>query len=211
MLFTVAGSSCSGKTTLARACADLERLAVHDFDEVGVPAGADLRWRHEALEGWVRRALAYQDEGVDLLLTGQSPLGEVLATPSAVRLDGIAACLLDVADGERLRRLNERDPGRWDEATTQRFIGWAAWHRGHARDPRYRPEVLTDGGWDQMRWARWADWHAGDPRWLVPTVDTTDRSITDAAAELRHWIETVRQAPTSDWTAPLGRPGRAAV
>jgi hypothetical protein len=84
VLFTVAGSSCSGKTTLARACADLGRLAVHDFDEVGVPSWADVRWRHKALEEWVRRGLAYQDEGVDLLLTGQSPLGEVLACPSAI-------------------------------------------------------------------------------------------------------------------------------
>jgi hypothetical protein len=159
-----------------------------------VPSWADVRWRHKALEEWIRRGLVYQDEGVDLLLTGQSPLGEVLATPSAVRLDGIAACLLDVADRERLRRLEERDPTRWDEVTKQRFIGWATWHRGHARDPRYRPEVITHGGWDEMQWARWADWRAGDPRWVVRTIDTTDRSIGDATEELRHWIEDARAA-----------------
>lgn len=44
------------------------------------------------------------------VLAGQSPLGEVLACPSAPALDGLAVCLMDVEDGERLRRLDARDP-----------------------------------------------------------------------------------------------------
>ncbi|WP_187645635.1 hypothetical protein [Streptomyces sp. TRM49041] len=43
MLIKLTGSSCSGKTTLAYAVADrLRQLAVHDFDELGVPEGAHL-------------------------------------------------------------------------------------------------------------------------------------------------------------------------
>lgn len=39
MLLKLTGSSCSGKSTLAFAVADrLQQVAVHDFDEVGVPA-----------------------------------------------------------------------------------------------------------------------------------------------------------------------------
>jgi uridine kinase len=84
MLFKLTGSSCSGKTTLAYATASrLRHIVVHDFDELGVPAGADPHWRHHMTEMWVRRALEYQERGIDLLLTGQSPLGEVLAVPSA--------------------------------------------------------------------------------------------------------------------------------
>ncbi len=165
MLFTIAGSSCSGKTTAARACVDLRGVVVHDFDEIGVPASADIRWRHQALETWVQRVLSYKDSGLDVLLTGQSPLGEILATPSAIHLEGIAACLLDVADDERLRRLHERDPGRWSEEIQQAFIGWARWHRGHAADPGHRPEVLENGGWEGMHWVRWRGWTGGDPRW----------------------------------------------
>ena len=71
----------------------------------------------------------------DVVLTGQSPLGEVLACPSATELDGIAACLVDVDDEVRRRRLEERDPGKWNLDAQRSFIGWARWHRGHARDP----------------------------------------------------------------------------
>ncbi|RDI16757.1 hypothetical protein [Lentzea flaviverrucosa] len=113
MLLKLTGSSCSGKTTLARSVGDrLGRLAVHDFDEVGVPEGADRRWRQRTTEMWVRRALEHQDRGVDLLLTGQSPLGEVLAAPSAPLLDGIAVCLVDVSDEVRRSRLTARDASR---------------------------------------------------------------------------------------------------
>lgn len=135
MFLTVAGSSCSGKTTVARACAEMNGLVVHDFDEIGVPAGADTAWRQRSLENWIRRALRYQADGLDVLLTGQSPLGEVLACPSAIELNGIAACLLDVDDQVRWRRLEDRGPGRWDEEDKRSFIGWARWHRGHAAEP----------------------------------------------------------------------------
>jgi len=86
VLFTIAGSSCSGKTTAARACARLGGLVVHDFDEIGVPSTADVRWRQRSLERWLRRVLGYQNDGLDVVLLGQSPLGEVLASPSATHL-----------------------------------------------------------------------------------------------------------------------------
>jgi hypothetical protein len=207
MLLTLVGSICSGKTTLARACTDIDRLAVHDFDEVGVPGDADRAWRHRTTEEWIRRAINYQDRGLDVLLTGQSPLGEVLACPSAPRLDAIAACLLDVADGERLRRLHNRDPGVWDPEAKRAFIGWARWHRGHAADPRWRQEVITAGGWNQMQWARWTGWARHDPRWHTAVIDTTGRSVDQAAADVGHWIADVRRkqaegrlALTPGWT-----------
>lgn len=188
MLYSVAGSSCSGKSTAARACAGLDRLAVHDFDEIGVPSAADMRWRHESLEWWLGRVLDYQARGIDTLLTGQSPLGEILAAPSAVHLDGLSTCLLDVADDERLARLRRRDPGRWSPEAEHAFVGWARWHRGHAADPRHRPEVLTEGGWSGMVWERWSGWERGDPRWTVPIIDTTGRAPAETAADLAAWI-----------------------
>jgi hypothetical protein len=192
MLLSVAGSNCSGKSTAARACAGLDRLAVHDFDEIGVPPGADKRWRQRCLEAWLRRVLDYQERGVDTLLTSQSPLGEVLAAPSATRLDGVAACLLDVADEERLSRLRRRDPGRWSPQAEQAFVGWARWHRAHAADPGHLPEVLIDDGWPDMAWHRWSGWERGDPRWTVTVIDTTARTPDETAAALTAWVRSVR-------------------
>jgi hypothetical protein len=99
-----------GKTTAARACVGLGGVVVHDFDEIGAPSTADVGSRQHGMERWLRRVLDYQQAGLDVLLLGQSPLGEVLASPSAICRDGIAACLLDVAGDERLRRLERRDP-----------------------------------------------------------------------------------------------------
>jgi hypothetical protein len=192
MLLTVAGSSCSGKSTTAWACAEIEGLVVHDFDEIGVPEDADIRWRQRSMEKWIQRVLRYQARGVDVLLTGQSPLGEVLACPSATELDGIAACLLDVDDQVRWHRIEERDPGRWSRDAKRSFIGWARWHRGHARDPRHLPEVITDAGYEQMRWARWSDWTSADHRWAVRVIDTTDRAVEQSASEIRQWIADAR-------------------
>jgi hypothetical protein len=104
VFLTIAGSSCSGKTTAIRGCTQIEGLVVHDFDEIGVPAGADVIWRQRSLAEWNQRALRCQADGLDVLLTGQSPLGEVLACPSATELEGIAACLLDVDDRLRWQR-----------------------------------------------------------------------------------------------------------
>ncbi|MFF8021367.1 hypothetical protein ACFZDJ_09600 [Streptomyces sp. NPDC007896] len=189
MLFKLTGSSCSGKTTLAYAAVGrLRQIVVHDFDELGVPESADLRWRHRMTEMWVRRALEYQDRGIDPLLTGQSPLGEVRAVPSAPLLDGIAVCLVDVADEVRRARLAERDPGRWDAPAVDAFLGWAAWHRKHALDPRHRPDVIINNGSPEMAWHRWTGWHTGDPRWRTQRLDTTDQPVAKSVEQVERWI-----------------------
>jgi hypothetical protein len=192
VLFTIAGSSCSGKTTAARACARLGGLVVRDFDEIGVPSTADIGWRQRSLERWLRWVLGYQNEGIDVMLLGQSPLGEVLASPSATHLDGIAACLLDVADDERLRRLEHRDRGKWQVDAQRTLVDWARWHRGHAADPRYQQQVITSGGWPEMAWERWRSWTRDDPRWAVTVVDTTGRTMEESSAELQRWVTAVR-------------------
>jgi len=75
VLFLLFGSSASGKSvalTELRA-RQVPRLAVHDFDEIGVPAEADRAWRQRANEIWLGRALDHQAEGTDMLLAGQTP------------------------------------------------------------------------------------------------------------------------------------------
>lgn len=178
---------------------------MHDFDEIGVPDGADTRWRQRSLEEWIQRVLRYQARGIDVLLAGQSPLGEVLASPSAIELDGIAACLMDVDDQVRWHRLEERDPGRWNRDAKQSFVGWARWHREHARDPRHRPEAITAAGYEEMRWARWSDWTSTDHRWAVRVIDTTDRSVEQSVTEIRQWIADARAELAAGQLALGGR------
>ena len=141
------------------------------------------------------RALAYQAQGTDLLLSGQTPLGEILATPSAPLVDGISACLVDCDDETRLERLHVRGAG-WLErsgGTLDDQLSWAEWMRQHAADPSVRQEVIVaDDGSAEMRWERWTDWTAGDPRWRVHVIDTTDLAVENVADELAAWIERER-------------------
>jgi hypothetical protein len=186
VLFLLFGSSASGKTVALTELRrrHVPRLAVHDFDEIGVPAEADRAWRQGANEPWIRRALEYQAERTDVLLAGQTPFGELLATPSAPFLEGISACLLDCDDETRVERLGTRGEGDVDA-----YLSWAAWLRRHAEDPRWMPEVIIGNDRvPEMRWERWSEWQAGEPRWQLRVVDTSSLSIEEVASELVDWI-----------------------
>jgi hypothetical protein len=115
-------------------------LAIHDFDEIGVPPGADAAWRRRANEEWSRRALDYQAQGIDLLLAGQTPLREFLEAPSALLLEAISACLLDCDDETRIARLRARG-SEWftrSAGELQHYLNWAEWLRSHARERHVR-------------------------------------------------------------------------
>jgi hypothetical protein len=189
MLFLLFGSTGFGKS---EALAELRRrrlpqLACHDFDEMGVPRGADLVWRQRLNERWVRAALEQQSRGLDFVLAGQTPFGELLATPSAAQLDGVASVLLDCSDQVRISRLDETA-----SAPLPDVLSWASWMRGHAADPRWRPEVIRDGAWGRMRWERWSAWERDDPRWRVQVIDTSFLAVHAVAARLVAWIEAER-------------------
>ncbi len=182
MLLYVAGASCAGKTTalslLRRARTDIE---IHDFDEIGVPERADDHWRMKANERWLR-GLSRRERPV--MLSGQSPFGEILRAPSVIEFDGIAGCLVDCDDWLRVWRLRERGT----PPATQHQLNWAAWHRVHARDPRWdRSPLLTDI--ETYAWQRWARWNEGDHRWQFEIVDTSSTSPSDTCAWLSDWAD----------------------
>ena len=202
MLFLLFGASAAGKTFALNSLRDrVPDLAIHDFDEIGVPPGADTVWRHRANEEWIRRALDYQAAGTDLLLAGQTPFGELLATPSAPLLDAISACLIDCDDDTRVARLRARGP-EWFAQTAgdlQDYLDWAEWMRRHASDPTWRRDVIrkeaTEG---EMHWIRWSDWTADDPRWRVRVLDTSGLPVEQVASELAEWIAEERALRTAD-------------
>jgi hypothetical protein len=192
VLFLLFGSSAAGKTYALDALrGHLAGVAIHDFDEIGVPSGADRSWRHRSNEIWIRRALEYQAQGTDLVLAGQTPLGELLATPSAPLLEAISACLIDCDDATRIERLRARGPQWWADSSgdVSDYLAWAAWMRGHAADPRWMREVIvTDDGLPDMRWSRLTQLERGDPRWRVRVIDTSAVRVDEVAAELAEWI-----------------------
>ena len=124
MLYLVTGASGSGKT----ACLDILRqrnpqVVWYDFDEVGVPASADKRWRHRTTEYWLERAIENQAKGLDTCINGNIILGEVLACPSAPEINRLAVCLLDCADVVRIDRLRARG----SNGANMEMLCWAAW------------------------------------------------------------------------------------
>ena len=199
VLFLLFGSSGAGKTYALnelrmRGIAD---LAIHEFDETGVPAEADTAWRHDRNEAWLRRGLDYQAEGVDLLLAGQTPFGEVLAAKSGPQFEAISACLIDCSDTVREARLRTRGTDWFERAggSMQDYLNWADWMRHHATDPTWMPEVIRpENSTAEMQWHRWSAWEAGDPRWRVHAVDTTTLPVERVADELVKWIEEERAA-----------------
>jgi hypothetical protein len=178
-----------------------EGVEGHDFDEIDPPPGADTAWRHRAYSTWIDKALALQRDGIDLLLCGQTPFGELLAAPNAKELEAISACLIDCDDITRAMRLEERGE-RWFERTAgsltemltwpdwvQIHLNWADWLRHHADDPTWMQHVIRiQETASEMQWDRWIDWQAGDPRWRVHVIDTSNQSRADAAAALARWI-----------------------
>jgi hypothetical protein len=192
VFFLLFGSSAAGKTwALDELRGRVEGLVVHDFDEIGVPPGADTAWRHRADERWVRRALEYQSAGLDLLLAGQTPPGELLATPSALELESISACLLDCDDETRVARLRARGP-EWLDRTAgdlDDYVAWAEWMRRHAVDPTRRTDVVRHEATEsEMQWSRLEDLQD----WCVHTVDTSTMPVPQVAKELLAWIAAER-------------------
>ena len=194
-MLLVCGSSCSGKTTALARLGGVDGLVVHDFDEAGVPSNADTAWRQRTLDSWVRHAFELEAEGLDVLLAGQSPVGEALAVPSAGLISGMAVCLLDVSEATRRERLRQRDSTTCSAAEIEDFVEWGRWHRGHAAEPTHQPEVITVRGWDEMRWDRWSGWSADDPRWTVTIMDTSEQSVSDTVTAMSVWIRTARNRP----------------
>jgi hypothetical protein len=206
MLFLLTGSSGAGKSSVLVELPGLvDDLLPLDVDELRPPPDVVRAWWQEQVEALVRRAVDVQGRGVDAVVAGWTPLGEILATPSAVELEGIAAMLLDCDDGTRNARLARRaGAGDWwgGEESIVKSLRAAAWMRGHALDPQWQQDVLRVGAWAGMRWERWVDWQAGDRRWAVEPLDTTLLSVVEIAERVAAWISRGRKA-LRDGTLPL--------
>jgi len=188
MMLLVTGASGVGKSTVRRLIAEelAQQVRAVELTQIAGPPTYERGWRQRAVEEVVQVALAEQEAGRHLLLVGDPvPPAEVLAAPSADRLDAFAACFLDCGPEEQERRLRERgDP----EELLPHHLAFTEWMREHARDPHHRLEVI-DAGWEEMRWERLpADWE-------VAEIDTTELSPAEAAEEVLAWCRQLLGPP----------------
>jgi hypothetical protein len=187
VLLSVTGVSGAGKSAslaaLTYAFAEAP-VTCEEFDSVGVPADADTAWRHGVVEHWVRHALTEQRQGRHMVLCGQVAMGELLAAPTADKLDGIAACVPHCSPDVRRDRLLARGdgPSRLDD-----HVAFGEWFRRHAADPRHMPHVIRVASPVGMRWERWGGWDADDPRWTFEVIDTDDLTREQAAERVVAW------------------------
>jgi energy-coupling factor transporter ATP-binding protein EcfA2 len=187
MFLLVSGASGAGKSTARRLVAgelepEVECVELHDV--APMPRVPTLAWRQRATEAVACHALKLQEDGRHLLLAGDPvAAGEVLAAPSAERLDGIAVCLLDVARDPQAARLVARGD---DPTLLVHHVAFAGWMREHATDPHHRPEVLQTDGWQQMRWERLRRLDETGS-WAMHVLDTSSLTPAAVATELLAW------------------------
>jgi gluconate kinase len=184
MIFFVTGASGSGKSAcLPRLSELLPGVALHDFDELGVPADADKIWRQRTTEDWLRRGIANEAQERSTMICGGAVLGEILACPSASNTSRLELCFLDCSDIVRIDRLRSRDV----HGATQDTLNWAAWQRVHVIDPQWRADVIAADSAPEMRWIRWSDWQRGDERWRAHIIDTTELGVSEVAEHVAAW------------------------
>jgi hypothetical protein len=185
MLLLITGASGVGKSTVRAViepalpptveCVELSQL-------VPLPAVPTRVWRQQATEAVVRRAVDLQAGGRHLLLSGDPvAAAEVAAVPSATRLDAIAICLLDLAPEAQAERLQARGD---DPTLLPHHRAFAEWMRNQTTDPLHMTDVLSEGGWEEMRWERLEELA---PDWHMHTIDATHMTRRDVADQVLDW------------------------
>ncbi len=183
-LYFMGGASGSGKTAVMPHLKELlgDGIAVYDFDDIGVPEGADKKWRQESTEKWLQKLLS---EGKDACLFGQIVLGEILACPFAKQIGTINFCLLDVSDFERIQRLKKRNTYGAD----QNMLNWSAWLRMHHQDPQWTPHVIQEDAVSIMDFSRLSALKSYEEVANVKILDTTELALHEVAMKLANWIK----------------------
>jgi hypothetical protein len=152
------------------------------MDLTSAPPTMTRVWRQQSAEHAVRRAVELQASGRHLLLAGDPvPAAEVVAAPSASRLEAIAVCLLDASAQAQAERLAARGD---DPALLVHHHAFAEWMRRQAVDPLHMPHVVSDGGWEGMRWER-LERLAGS--WSMHTIETTNMTEREVADAVLDW------------------------
>ena len=198
-LYFIGGASGSGKTAVISHLKELlgGDIAVYDFDDIGVPEGADKKWRQESTEKWLQKLLS---DGKDACLLGQIVLGEILSCPSAKQIDKINFCLLDVSDFQRIQRLKKRSTYGVD----QNMLNWSSWLRMHHQDPQWMQHVIQEDTASIMDFSRLSVLNSYEEVANIKILDTTNLALHQVAGELADWINHTEQTDQRQLIANTG-------
>lgn len=194
MVFLVTGASGAGKSTVRRLLEPrfTGRVESCELVDLGITPEWTLKWRHQAVEQMVQRALHFQRIGRHFLLCGDPiPPGELYAVPSAGAVERIEVCLLDVAKPIQEQRLRARGDA---VELLPHHVAFAEWMRQHVRDHRHRPEVIIRNGWEKMRWEVWTAPNQINVPWRCHIVDTSELNPFAVAERVGAWMATHLQS-----------------
>lgn len=185
MLLVVNGPSGAGKTTIREPVAAMLGCESVEIRTLRPDKPVRTTTDRQAIgERVVAKAVELAAHGHHLLFCGDPfPLGEVLACPSATEVD-IAACHLDIAEHEQVRRLRQRGE---PEDSLVHHVAFATWMRKHARDPRSAPHVITENGWERMAWDRWLGRDDLVGIWRCEVIDATALAPDQVIAAVTDW------------------------
>jgi len=126
MLFLLTGAAGSGNSAaLQELSGRRSDLAVFDLDDLRPPSSASRSWWRAQIGANVLRAVQAEEDGRDTVLAGWTTIEEVVGSPSAAALEGVAACLLDCNDDVRVQRVERRAaPGTWRLHTPEEIAGF---------------------------------------------------------------------------------------
>ena len=182
-LFLISGAACSGKSSLFQQISSSHpKTSSYDFDEIRAPIDANIQWRQRATRSWLRRLSSSKGK---IALFGQTVLGEVLACEDAYSFSRIVYVLLDVDDGERIKRLRKRDTSGIHQGT----LNWASWLRVHCVDPQWEQNVIIGNSCGFLNFERWSHLTSWVDVADVIVVNSTHHTVADTARVLTNIIE----------------------
>lgn len=189
MLFLVTGASGMGKSTVRTLVAArfAQQIDAAELVEVAGPPEWSLRWRHQAVEKAVQRAIQSQQQGRHFLLCGDPvPPAELFAVPSAPLLEAVAVCLLDAIEEAQRERLTKRGD---DTSLIPHHVAFAGWMRDHLANPRVNLDVVRQGGWEEMQWDCALAAMERRETHLSHRIDTSKLTPNEVAELVTHWIQ----------------------
>ena len=123
-IFFITGACGCGKSTLTKLLKEKlsENLfAVYDFDEIGVPPGADATWRQAATDDWLKQAAENVKKAKSTVICGQSSATEIINSPTKPN-SPLYFGFMKISDELIQQRLQER---AWNTKLVQDNINWA--------------------------------------------------------------------------------------
>lgn len=120
----ITGTSGAGKSTLVENLKkmNLTSVDIHDFDEGGVPQGADENWRKQRTNHWVNIAKENFNNGISTIICGVCVPNEIKSCENYSDSLNIPYGFIDISESEISKRLLERN---WNEGSILDNINWS--------------------------------------------------------------------------------------